>query len=127
MRSAVAACLAILIVDAAVQVGLVFLLRHGYYTEGIEWPMTLVGAVAFVLLIAGYIPLALELLKRRGRVVGINFVFLGIDWLGAFFSLMSLGELEALCACSVPLPQTYKRKVAQKTFDTLFGTMYALW
>jgi hypothetical protein len=52
-------------------------------------------------------PIPFELLKRRGRVVGIDFIFLAIDWNGAFFSLMAL--------------------VAQNEFDVLFGTMYALW
>jgi hypothetical protein len=66
-----------------------------------------VGVVAFVALISGYLPIPLELLKRRGRVKGIDFVFLGIDWCGAFFSLLAL--------------------VAQNEFDVLFGTMYALW
>ncbi|KAF3031600.1 hypothetical protein E8E11_001052 [Didymella keratinophila] len=51
-------------------------------------------------------PIPFELLKRRGRVVGIDFIFLAIDWNGAFFSLMAL--------------------VAQNEFDVLFGTMYAL-
>ncbi|KAI4664447.1 uncharacterized protein J4E88_010699 [Alternaria novae-zelandiae] len=66
----------------------------------------LIGIVAFLTLISGYIPIPFELLKRRGRVVGIDFIFLAIDWNGAFFSLMAL--------------------VAQNEFDVLFGTMYAL-
>ena len=48
--------------------------------------------MAFVLLISGYVPIPFELAKRRGRVVGIDFVFLTIDWIGAFFSLMALGK-----------------------------------
>ena len=39
--------------------------------------------------------------------MGIDFIFLAIDWNGAFFSLMAL--------------------VTQNEFDVLFGTMYALW
>lgn len=54
--------------------------------------MTLVGVVAAVLLIVGYTPVPFELWKRRGRVVGIDFGFLTIDWFGASFSLMALGE-----------------------------------
>ncbi|KAK5240351.1 hypothetical protein LTS06_012486 [Exophiala xenobiotica] len=77
-----------------------------YYEKNLEWPLTFIGAVAFILLISGYIPIPFELIKRRGRVVGIDFLFLLIDWFGAFFSLMSL--------------------VAQNTFDPLFGTLYAL-
>jgi hypothetical protein len=56
--------------------------------------VTLVGVVAAVLLIIGYVPVPFELWKRRGRVVGIDFWFLTIDWFGAFFSLMAIGELQ---------------------------------
>jgi hypothetical protein len=93
------------IVFAALQAGLVFAIRPPY-ARGISWPVLLIGIIAFVVLIAGYFPIPFELLKRRGRVVGIDFVFLTIDWFGAFFSLMSL--------------------VAQSEFDALFGTLYAL-
>ena len=73
--------------------------------------MLVVGSLATVLLAAGLIPTYLEIWKRRGRVVGISqsfvntkvsssvtetcpgFVFLTIDWLGAFFSLMALGMI----------------------------------
>ena len=92
-------------VDAAVQTGLVFAIR-GPYARGIEWPVLLIGIIAFLVMIAGYFPIPFELIKRRGRVVGIDFIFLAIDWFGAFFSLMSL--------------------VAQSEFDALFGTLYAL-
>ncbi|KAJ4374853.1 hypothetical protein N0V83_001931 [Neocucurbitaria cava] len=90
---------------AAVEAGLIFAVRPPYQ-RGLEWPILLIGIIAFLTLIAGYIPIPFELLKRRGRVVGIDFVFLAIDWCGAFFSLMAL--------------------VAQNEFDVLFGTMYAL-
>lgn len=73
------------------EVLLVFLIRPPYH-RGVSWPVTLVGVVAAVLLIVGYTPVPFELWKRRGRVVGIDFVFLTIDWFGAFFSLMALGE-----------------------------------
>ncbi|KAK5560185.1 hypothetical protein LTR46_001935 [Exophiala xenobiotica] len=99
-------CAAILVLDAGLQGLLVWLLRMAYYEKNLEWPLTFIGAVAFILLISGYIPIPFELIKRRGRVVGIDFLFLLIDWFGAFFSLMSL--------------------VAQNTFDPLFGTLYAL-
>lgn len=95
----------LLAVFAGIQAGLVFAIRPPY-ARGVEWPVLLIGVIAFLLLIGGYFPIPFELMKRRGRVVGIDFVFLGIDWCGAFFSLMSL--------------------VAQTEFDTLFGTLYAL-
>ncbi|PVI05441.1 PQ loop repeat protein [Periconia macrospinosa] len=97
--------LSLFAVFAGIQVGLVYAIRPAY-ARGVEWPVLLIGIMAFLLLIGGYFPIPFELLKRRGRVVGIDFIFLGIDWCGAFFSLMSL--------------------VAQTEFDTLFGTLYAL-
>ncbi|KAF1848760.1 PQ loop repeat protein [Cucurbitaria berberidis CBS 394.84] len=95
----------LLVIFAGLEAGLIFAIRPAY-SRGIEWPVLLIGIVAFVTLISGYFPIPFELLKRRGRVVGIDFVFLTIDWCGAFFSLMAL--------------------VAQNEFDVLFGTMYAL-
>lgn len=95
----------LLVIFAGVEVGLVFAIQPPY-SRGVEWPVLLIGIVAFLTLISGYLPIPLELLKRRGRVVGIDFIFLAIDWNGAFFSLMAL--------------------VAQNEFDALFGTMYAL-
>lgn len=90
---------------AALQAGLVFAIRPAYH-RGVDWPVLLIGIIAFIVMIAGYFPIPFELVKRRGRVVGIDFIFLTIDWFGAFFSLMSL--------------------VAQSEFDALFGTLYAL-
>ncbi|CAN9441450.1 unnamed protein product [Alternaria alternata] len=97
--------LSLLICFAGIETGLVYAIRKPY-SRGLEWPVLLIGIVAFLTLIAGYMPIPFELLKRRGRVVGIDFIFLAIDWNGAFFSLMAL--------------------VTQNEFDVLFGTMYAL-
>lgn len=99
--------LGLLCVFAGVEAGLVFAIRGPYSRGEAQWAVLLIGIIAFLTLISGYLPIPFELLKRRGRVVGIDFVFLTIDWNGAFFSLMAL--------------------VAQKEFDVLFGTMYALW
>jgi hypothetical protein len=98
--------IALLAVFAGVETGLIFVIKPAY-SRGIDWPVLTIGIVAFVSLISGYLPIPFELLKRRGRVVGIDFIFLTIDWCGAFFSLLAL--------------------VAQNEFDVLFGTMYALW
>ncbi|KAL2043798.1 hypothetical protein N7G274_003318 [Stereocaulon virgatum] len=76
------------------------------YLRGIEWPLTFVGIVAAILLAAGLLPPYAELWKRGGRVVGIHFGFLTVDWLGAFFSLMGV--------------------VAQNTFDPLGGSMFII-
>jgi hypothetical protein len=97
--------MSLFVIFAGVQAGLVFAIRPNY-ARGISWPVLTVGIIAFLVMIAGYFPIPFELLKRRGRVVGIDFIFLTIDWFGAFFSLMSL--------------------IAQSEFDTLFGTLYAL-
>lgn len=66
--------------------------------------MILVGSLAASILIIGITPPYIEIWKRRGRVVGINFVFLAIDFLGAVFSLFAL--------------------VAQEHFDILGGVLY---
>lgn len=70
---------------------LVLVLR-GPYRRGVSWPVTLIGVLAAVLLVIGFVPVPFELWKRRGRVVGIDLGFLTIDWFGAFFSLMALGK-----------------------------------
>ncbi|KAL2350101.1 PQ loop repeat-domain-containing protein [Cryomyces antarcticus] len=83
---------------------LLILTLRGPYARGVEWPIIMIGAIAAVLLAAGLVPPYFEIWKRKGRVVGINFIFLAIDWSGAFFSLMAL--------------------VAQHTFDILGGVLY---
>ncbi|KAH8655188.1 PQ loop repeat-domain-containing protein [Xylariales sp. PMI_506] len=76
----------------------------GLYQKGYELPVSIVGIAASVLLAAGLLPPYGQIWTRRGRVVGINWVFLAMDWSGAFFSLMALA--------------------AQNTFDVLGGVMY---
>ena len=71
------------------------LLCRGPYTNGKGWAegfMTFIGIMACVMLVSGYLPIPPELMKRRGRLVGFSFLFLAVDWSGAFFSLMSLGK-----------------------------------
>ncbi|ORY18258.1 PQ loop repeat protein-like protein [Clohesyomyces aquaticus] len=102
---AVLTTIALLLVCAAAELGFVLPIRLAY-SKGISWPVTTMGLLAIILLIAGFMPVPFELLKRRGRVIGIDFVFLFIDWCGAFFSLMAL--------------------VAQVEFDVLFGCLYVV-
>ncbi|KAJ3545097.1 hypothetical protein NM208_g2688 [Fusarium decemcellulare] len=105
---AASACTVMLLLIAGLQVTLVVTIR-GPYNRGVSWAanlVTAIGIIACIVLLAGYIPIPFELVKRRGRVIGISLTFLAIDWSGAFFSLMSL--------------------VAQHTFDVTFGTLYAL-
>lgn len=81
---------AILITNGVLQVVFVLVLR-GPYSRGLSWPVVMFGIIACIILISGYLPLPFELVKRRGRCIGIDFWFLLLDSSGAFFSLMSLG------------------------------------
>lgn len=83
---------------------LLILTLRPLYDRQVAWPIMIVGVVAAILLAAGLFPPYFELWKRSGRVVGINFLFLSIDWLGAFFSLMGV--------------------VTQNTFDPLGGCLF---
>ena len=85
---------------------LIFTLKP-LYDRGIAWPLMIVGVMAAILLAAGLLPPYFELWKRKGRVVGIHFGFLTVDWLGAFFSLMGV--------------------IAQETFDPLGGCLFIVW
>lgn len=78
-----------LIISFGLEVGLILGL-HPLYQRGIEWPMLLIGILASILLVLGLIPPYFEMARRNGRVVGINFVFLSMDLLGALFSLLSI-------------------------------------
>ncbi|KAM7187916.1 hypothetical protein V8F33_010948 [Rhypophila sp. PSN 637] len=88
---------------AGVEVALILTLRP-LYERGNDTGIMAVGIVAAVLLAVGLLPPYGEIWKRRGRVIGINWIFLSMDWFGAFFSLMAL--------------------VAQHTFDILGGVLY---
>ncbi|KAI1749802.1 PQ loop repeat-domain-containing protein [Xylaria castorea] len=90
-------------VFAGVEAALIFTLRP-VYGAGNETPVIVIGVVAATLLATGLLPPYGEAWKRRGRIIGLNFVFLIMDCLGALFSLLSL--------------------VAQHTFDILGGVMY---
>ncbi|KAK8121642.1 hypothetical protein PG984_010312 [Apiospora sp. TS-2023a] len=90
---------------AGIEAALILTLRV-IYERGNETPPIVVGIIASILLAAGLVPPYGEIWKRRGRVVGINWVFLSMDCSGAFFSLMAL--------------------VAQNTFDILGGVLYII-
>lgn len=77
------------LIAIGLEIGLILWLRP-LYRRGKEWPMTVIGAIASVLLALGLVPPYFELAKRRGRVVGINFIFLLMDSLGALFSMLSV-------------------------------------
>lgn len=88
MRLVVYVC-SFVVPSVGVEIGLILWLRP-LYRQGKHWPMLVVGILALILLTAGLIPPYFELAKRRGRVVGINFIFLTMDSLGALLSLLSL-------------------------------------
>lgn len=87
----VAAVGGVLAVVAALQAAFIIIIR-GPYSRGVSWPVMVFGILACVILLSGYAPIPFELIKRRGRVVGVDFWFLLIDSSGALFSLMSLGK-----------------------------------
>lgn len=82
-----------------IEAGLIVPLRI-VYRNGVSWPTTLVGAIAAVLLAAGLVPPYIEIYKHNGEVVGINFVFLGLDFSGAMFSIFAViaqrGDLDIM-------------------------------
>ncbi|CAJ2499669.1 Uu.00g025220.m01.CDS01 [Anthostomella pinea] len=95
------------ILFGGVEAALILSLRP-IYENGNETPMIVIGIVAAILLAVGLLPPYGEAWKRRGRIIGINWIFLSMDSMGAFFSLMSL----------VP--------AAQNNFDILGGVMYII-
>lgn len=83
---------------------ILILTLRGPYARGVQWPMMLMAISASVIQVLGLIPPYFELAKRHGRVIGIDFWFLTIDYAGAFFSLMAV--------------------VAQQWFDALGASLY---
>ena len=90
---------------AGLEVLLVLTLR-GPYEHGNNAGMLAMGILASVTLAIGLLPPYWEAWKRSGRIIGFNWIFLSVDFSGAFFSLMAL--------------------VAQQTFDVLGGILYII-
>ncbi|KAF2868072.1 hypothetical protein BDV95DRAFT_580181 [Massariosphaeria phaeospora] len=76
----------------AVSEAILILTLRGPYKRGVEWPMIMMAVSASVIQALGLIAPYFELAKRSGRVIGIDFTFLTVDFAGAFFSLMALGN-----------------------------------
>ncbi|ODQ77401.1 hypothetical protein BABINDRAFT_163647 [Babjeviella inositovora NRRL Y-12698] len=75
------------------EVGVILNMIPRYKANGHDndWgPVLAVGVTASILLAAGLIPPYLELSKNKGRVVGLNFMFLAMDCAGAIFSTASV-------------------------------------
>ncbi|EAZ63653.1 hypothetical protein PICST_34004 [Scheffersomyces stipitis CBS 6054] len=77
------------IIGIALEVGFILWLRP-VYRHGTHWPLLIIGIIASILLAVGLVPPYFELAKRQGRVVGINFVFLFMDSMGALLSMLSI-------------------------------------
>lgn len=78
-----------IIISIALEAGFIIPCRNAY-DNGITWPSLIFGIIASILLAIGLVPPYFELAKRQGQVVGINFLFLTLDFSGAFFSTLSL-------------------------------------
>ncbi|KAK1758524.1 hypothetical protein QBC47DRAFT_374962 [Echria macrotheca] len=115
---------------AGVEAALIITLRPIYH-GGNETPVLVVGIVAAILLAAGLLPPYGEIWKRRGRVIGINWIFLSMDWFGAFFSLMALGMIPCILELGIFLShliflartRRLRREAARegKTFDDILA------
>ncbi|ODV94059.1 hypothetical protein PACTADRAFT_34873 [Pachysolen tannophilus NRRL Y-2460] len=80
----------VIAVALGLEIGFIIPLKELYVDKGVTWPTLVFGIIASVLLALGLIPPYFELAKRQGRVIGINFIFLAIDSMGAIFSLASV-------------------------------------
>jgi hypothetical protein len=60
------------------------------YNKGTQWPLTLLGAWACVLLNFGLLVPFYQAYKDDWRFIGLSFRFVAIDFAGALFSLVSL-------------------------------------
>lgn len=78
-----------ILIAIGLEAGFVFPCRTAY-DKGTGWPSLVFGIVASVLLTLGLIPPYVELAKRKGRVIGVNFIFLAMDLSGAVLSALSL-------------------------------------
>lgn len=79
-----------LLFQIILEVSCIIPLRKLYIDGTCTWPPLIFGILASITLAIGLIPPYFELWKRQGRVVGINFLFLLVDFSGAIFSLASL-------------------------------------
>lgn len=88
-KKAILYSLCFIIASLALEFGFIFPVRTAY-DHGTMWPSLIFGIIASVLLAIGLVPPYFELAKRQGEVVGINFLFLTLDSMGAWFSILSL-------------------------------------
>ncbi|KAK9474941.1 uncharacterized protein V1510DRAFT_389460 [Dipodascopsis tothii] len=87
---ALACVAAVVAVSAGVQAALIVPLKDQYHNHDVRWPNLLIGTIAALLIILGFVPPFKDMVAHGGEVVGLNFVFLAIDSAGALFSMASL-------------------------------------
>jgi len=73
---------------AGIEVGAVYGIRYAN-TRNISWPETVAGIIPVVILIIGYVPQYIKIYQEK-RVIGISLIFMGLDILGNFISVLSL-------------------------------------
>jgi uncharacterized protein with PQ loop repeat len=97
VKKIVALGVAFVAIGAALEAGFIVWLRP-VYRDGKHWPMLIFGIIASVLIAVGLLPPYFELAKRQGRVIGINFVFLFMDSMGALLLMISIivGEMDIM-------------------------------
>ncbi len=89
IKNVVLCVICFLIIGLSIEIPSILCLRPSY-RNGKKWPNLIFGIFASILLAVGLLPPYLELFKRNGKVIGMNFIFLFTDLMGAFFSFLSL-------------------------------------
>lgn len=99
----------LVLLQTALEIGFIIPLRK-VYANGTEWPALVFGIIASICIAIAMALPYFEMWKRNGRVIGINFLFLAVDFAGAVFSLASFAVepenldilglvLYTICAC----------------------------
>ena len=58
------------------------------FERGIEWPVALMGVLAAAMLVVGFVPAWLEIVRRKGRVIGLNMCNDEASFLEELYELM---------------------------------------
>ncbi|KAI9820061.1 MAG: hypothetical protein M1826_001051 [Phylliscum demangeonii] len=68
------------------------------HSRGTDRPLLAVGILSAVMVSVALLPAYWEIWKRKGRVVGINFIFLTLDAVACFFTLLAIATQETFDA-----------------------------
>lgn len=104
LRKCLAVIAPLILLMAALETALILSIRIAL-DRHVEWPTTLMGVLAGVLLCCGVLREYWDIYSHN-TVRGISFLFCGIDAAGDFFSVLSVREciIHLLCAVSVSYP-----------------------